>query len=99
MAVLGETGRKVIERVLGKGWLGGQKRRRKQGGGVGGSGRCLLKITEGSGKDRGRMRERNSAQVRARKDERVRKSALEVMDKSWKRRAVMGKKMAFVPRV
>lgn len=57
MAVGGETGRKVIERVLGKG-VARVKRRRKQGGGVGGSGRCLLKITEGSGKDRGRKRER-----------------------------------------
>lgn len=45
------------------------------------------------------QKEIENTQVRARKDGRVRKSALEVMDKSWKRRAVMGKKMAFVPRV
>lgn len=47
----------------------------------------------------GAERERESTQVEARKDGRVRKSAVEVMDKSWKRSAVAGKKMAFVPRV
>lgn len=59
MAVLGETGRKVIERVLGKGWLGGREEEVEEvRGWFGGSGRCLLKITEGSGKDRSRTRER-----------------------------------------
>lgn len=99
MAVLGETGRKVIERVSGKGWLGGKEEEEEEARGW-----CWREWPlsfENYRREWKRQGQNEREYVRARKDERERerKSVLEVMDKSWKRRVVMGKKMAFVPRV